>query len=70
MSGQVQSRQPPSKTQQIFEGSGHVRGSENMSAPARWVTQMVQHLVALMLVAIGTALQSIFTRKNDKKRKQ
>ena len=68
MSNQVQSRQNPSKTQQFFEGSSHVRGSENMSTPARWIAQMVQRLVALMLVAIGTALQSIFTRKSDRKR--
>jgi hypothetical protein len=70
MSSQISTKPPRSKTHQLFEGSGQVKGSDDMSAPARWVAMLVQRLVALMLVAMGTALQAIFTGNKQKRQRE
>jgi len=63
-------QQQPSKTERLIRGAGEVRNDPNQRlwAPARWVVQMVQYLVAIMLVAIGESVKAIWSGKTPQKR--
>lgn len=61
-------RQSKTKTQQIIENSGEVRG--DLPWPARWIVQLIQRMIAIMIVTMGNALEAIFKGEKPKKRSQ
>lgn len=72
MSAQQQpNRQPPSKTEQFLQGASKAPGGETLAAPIRWIAELIQTLVAVMIIAVGNAIKAAFSAdgSHSKRRK-
>ena len=71
-SNEQNQRSKSSKTRRTFEVAGVVPESESFKnfPPVVWVAELVQHLVAVLLLAIGKMLQLTFRKepRDDHKR--
>ena len=63
--------QQPSKTERFIRGAGEVREDPDnrMWAPARWVVEMIQYLIAIIMVTIGESIKAIWSGEAPKKRR-
>ncbi|KAK5164903.1 uncharacterized protein LTR77_009567 [Saxophila tyrrhenica] len=63
--------QHPSTSERFIRSAGDVREDPNQRlwAPARWVVQMIQYLIAIIMVTIGEGIKAIFTGESPKKRR-
>lgn len=64
--------QQPSKTERFIRGAGTVKEDDEnrLWGPAKWVVQLVQYLVAIMIVTIGEAFKAIISGEKPKGRKR
>lgn len=52
-----------SKTQRFTAASGNLPAAgADLPAPVRWIAQLVQRLVAIMLITIGKAIEMTFKK--------
>lgn len=73
MSDRHPSHQHPSTTGERFmRGAGEVYDPEHkLWAPMRWVVQMVQYLVAIIMLTIAKGIEAIFKgEKHREKRRE
>lgn len=62
--------QQPTTGERFMRGAGEVNDPENkLWGPARWVVQMVQYLVAIIILTIGKGIEAIFKGEKPSKRK-
>ena len=66
------SQHQTSKTERFIRGAGDVREDpdQKLWAPARWVVQMIQYLIAIIMVTIGEGFKSIFSGKSSRSRRE
>ncbi|KAF2163634.1 hypothetical protein M409DRAFT_25822 [Zasmidium cellare ATCC 36951] len=58
-----------SKSSTFIRGAGNVRDPDNqLWWPARWVVQMIQYLVAIMVVTMAEGIKSIVSGERPKRR--
>lgn len=59
-----------SSSQRFIRSAGQVRDdpSQRLWGPARWVVQLIQYMIAIIMVTIGEGIKSIFTGESPKKR--
>lgn len=56
--------------ERFMRGAGEVNDPDHkLWAPARWVVQMVQYLVAIIILTIGKGIEAIFKGEKSTKRK-
>ena len=62
--------QQQSKTERFIRGAGEVREDPDnkMWAPMRWVVEMIQYLIAIIMVTIGEGFKAIFQGESHRKR--
>ncbi|KAK3709133.1 hypothetical protein LTR37_011112 [Vermiconidia calcicola] len=62
----------PTRTERFMRGAGEVREDpeHRMWAPARWVAQMVQYLVAIIIVTIGEGFKAIWTGESPARKRR
>ena len=67
----TQKPQQPSKTERLIRSAGEVREDPDnkMWAPARWVVEMIQYLIAIIMVAIGESIKAIVSGESPKRRR-
>lgn len=67
-----QHQQQSSKTERFIRGAGEVREDpeQRLWAPARWVVQMIQYLIAIIVVTIGEGFKAIVSGKTHKRRER
>ena len=65
----MSNKQAQSKTGRIIRASGDVR-DESLPAPARWVVQLVQRLIAILIIMIGESFRAIFKGKRGRRRQE
>ncbi|KAK3081237.1 hypothetical protein LTS18_008815 [Coniosporium uncinatum] len=70
MSDRQTMKQRKGISDRIIEGAGTVKGQEDMPAPVRWVAELVQYLVAILLIAIGKAIEAIIKGGSEKSRRR
>ncbi|TKA30754.1 hypothetical protein B0A50_02474 [Salinomyces thailandicus] len=58
-----------SKTEQFMRGAGDVQDS-NLWGPAKWVVQLIQYMIAIIMVTIGEGFKSIITGKKPEGRRR
>jgi len=59
----ISNRHPQSKTQRFTAASGNLPAAgADLPAPVRWVAQLVQRLVAIILITIGKAIEMTFKK--------
>jgi len=63
-----QHRQPSSRTANFMRGAGEVQDRQ-LWGPAKWIVQLVQYLIAIMIVTIGEAFKAIFTGESPRKKR-
>lgn len=64
-------RQQPTTGERFMRGASEVRDPEHkLWAPARWVAQMVQYLVAIIMLTIGKGIEAIFKGEKPRKRRE
>jgi len=63
------SRPKSSSTSDFIRGAGTVQDS-NLWGPAKWVVQLVQYMIAIMIVTIGEAFKAILTGEAPPKKSQ
>lgn len=52
-----------------MRGAGQVNDPEGkLWAPARWVVQMVQYLIALVMLTVAEGFKAVFSRQNSQGR--
>ena len=56
-----------SKTDRFIRQSGQVQ-NKNLWGPARWVVQMVQYLIAIVIITIAEGFKAIVTGESPHKR--
>ena len=61
-----------SKTERFIRGAGEVREDpeQRLWAPARWVVQLIQYMIAIIMVTIAESLRAIFSGKSPSKRRK
>jgi hypothetical protein len=59
-------RPPESKTSQILRGSSGRTEEANLPAPLRWIVDLIQRLIAVLLIVIGESVKMVFS--DDKNR--
>lgn len=63
-------RQQETTGERFMRGAGEVHDPDHkLWAPARWVVQMVQYLVAIIMLTIGKGIEAIFKGEKPRKRK-
>jgi len=70
MSNRQTTKQRKGISDHIIEGAGNVKGQEDMPAPVRWVAELVQYLVAILMIAIGKAIEAIVKGGSEKSRRR
>jgi len=70
MSDRQATKQRKGISDQLIEGAGNVKGQEDLPAPVRWVAELVQYLVAVLMIAIGKAIEAIFKGGSEKSRRR
>lgn len=65
-------QEKPSKTRKTFDVAGKVPDAERFKSfpPVIWVIELVQHLVAILILAIGRMIQLTFQREKPRGEKQ
>lgn len=66
MSGQAPTQ---SKTDKFMRGAGDVRDT-NLWGPAKWVVQLVQYMIAIILLTIGEGFKAVVTGKKPEGRRR
>jgi len=56
-----------SRTDKFMRGAGNV--DSNLWGPARWVVQLIQYLIAIVIVTMGAGLKAIFTGEKPQDRR-
>ncbi|KAM3424998.1 hypothetical protein BST61_g6968 [Cercospora zeina] len=67
------SQQPSrqSKAAEFMRGAGTVNDPEKkLWAPARWIVQLVQYLIALVMITTAEAFKSIVSGEGSRRRRQ
>ncbi|KAF2861383.1 hypothetical protein K470DRAFT_215165, partial [Piedraia hortae CBS 480.64] len=63
--------QMPSKSAQFIRDAGHVRNDDGrLWGPARWIAQLIQYMVAIIIVMIGKAFEAMFRGGKKSKRRE
>ena len=64
-------REHPTTGERFMRGDGEVHDPDHkLWGPMRWVAQMVQYLVAIIMLTIGKGIEAIFKGEKPKKRKE
>ena len=59
------------RSTRFMRGAGQVNDPEGkLWAPARWVVQLVQYLVAIIMLTIGEGFKAIFSGQNPQNRRR
>ncbi|KAI6842129.1 hypothetical protein KC332_g4358 [Hortaea werneckii] len=58
-----------SKADKFMRGAGEVRDT-NLWGPAKWVVQLVQYMVAIIMITIGEGFKAIVTGKKPQSRRR
>lgn len=66
-----QNPQQPSKTERFIRSAGEVREDPDnkLWAPVRWVAELVQYLIAIIMVTIGESIRAIVSGESPRKRR-
>ncbi|USW53740.1 hypothetical protein Slin15195_G070590 [Septoria linicola] len=68
-SNQLPSKQ--SRASEFMRNAGTVNDPEHkLWGPARWVVQMIQYLIALIMITVAEGFKSIVSGEGPKKRRQ
>ena len=69
---QTQSTASSSKTERFIRGAGEVREDpeQRLWWPARVVVQMIQYLIAIIMVTIGEGMKAVFTGKTSHRKRE
>ncbi|GIZ42426.1 hypothetical protein CKM354_000569800 [Cercospora kikuchii] len=60
-----------SKTADFMRGAGTVNDPENkLWGPARWVVQLVQYLIAIIMITIAEGFKSIVSGGSSRRRRE
>jgi hypothetical protein len=59
----------PSKREQFIRASGQVPNKE-LWGPAKWVVQLIQYMIAIMIITIGEGIKSIVTGEGPSARRR
>lgn len=43
---------------------------QRLWGPARWIVQLIQYMVAIIMITIGEGMKAIFTGESPKKKKR
>lgn len=65
-------RQRPTKTRQTFDIASQVPGGETFKnlPPIRWVVELIQQLVAVMILAIANMIRLTFRKEKAQQRQR
>ncbi|KAI6894753.1 hypothetical protein KC318_g16237 [Hortaea werneckii] len=58
-----------SKADKFMRGAGEVRDT-NLWGPAKWVVQLVQYMVAIIMITIGEGFKAIVTGQKPQGRRR
>lgn len=60
------------KSERFIRGAGEVREDpeHRLWWPARWLVQLVQYMIAIIMVTVGEGFKAIFTGKSSKTRRK
>ncbi|KXS95807.1 hypothetical protein AC578_6273 [Pseudocercospora eumusae] len=60
-----------SRAQAFVRGAGEVQDPEHkLWAPARWLVQMIQYLIAIIMITIAEGIKSIVSGEKPKHRRR
>lgn len=60
-----------SPTTRFMRGAGQVNDPEGkLWAPARWVVQMIQYLIALIMVTLAEGFKAVVSGKKSRSRRE
>ncbi|KAK5112544.1 hypothetical protein LTR85_011236 [Meristemomyces frigidus] len=62
-------QQQPSRTSKFLSGAGEVQ-DKRLWGPAKWIVQMIQYLIAIIMITIGEGLKAIFTGEKPRSSQQ
>ncbi|KAF2767347.1 hypothetical protein EJ03DRAFT_329254 [Teratosphaeria nubilosa] len=67
----MSSQQPQQSTfsGNFIRGAGEVQ-DKRLWGPAKWVVQMIQYLIAIIMITMGEGIKAIFTGEKPKSRGQ
>lgn len=61
-------QQETSLSSRFVRGAGEVQ-DKKLWGPAKWVVQLIQYMIAIIMLTIGEGIKSIFTGERVQKRK-
>lgn len=60
--------QQSSGVDRFMRGAGEVQ-DKRLWGPAKWIVQMIQYLIAIIMVTIGEGIRAIFTGERPQRRR-
>ena len=57
-----------SRTARLMRGAGTVQDKQ-LWGPAKWIVQLIQYLIAIIMITLGQAIKAIFTGATPRSRR-